>query len=202
MLLVHHMVVSQSDRVVWLCEELGLPYDLRVYKRLESRGAPDEYAALHPYGTAPVITDGDLVLGESGAIVEYICVRHAGARLIVKPDHPEYANYLYWYHFANGSMLPAMTSDWVNAANGTTPQIAKGRGRTERGLAMANRRLGEVPYFAGEELTAADIMMCLPRFIFKNTSLSEWPSLSAYAKRIEARPAWQRMMATRELVPS
>ena len=71
MLIVHHMVVSQSDRVVWLCEELGLPYDLRVYKRLETRGAPAEYAALHPYGTAPVIADGDLVLGESGAIVEY-----------------------------------------------------------------------------------------------------------------------------------
>jgi len=141
MLIVHHMVVSQSDRVVWLCEELGLPYDLRVYKRLESRGAPDEYAALHPYGTAPVITDGDLVLGESGAIVEYICVRHAGGRLIVKPDHPEYANYLYWYHFANGSMLPAMTSDWV-------PQRIRQADRSPAGVAAHDGDAG-----TGTELT-------------------------------------------------
>ena len=79
-----------------------------------------------------------------------------------------------------GTMLPAMTAIGWNAANGTTPQVAEGRGRTERGLAMADRRLAEVPYFAGEQLTAADIMMCLPRFTFKNTSLSDWPNTSAH----------------------
>ena len=90
MLTVHHLGISQSERIVWLCEELGLDYTLKRYdRRADNRLAPDEYKALHPMGIAPVITDGDLVLGESGAICDYIIARYGKGRLVPAPDHPE-----------------------------------------------------------------------------------------------------------------
>jgi glutathione S-transferase len=109
MLTVHHLGISQSERIVWLCEELELSYRLQRYERDPvTRLAPAEYKALHPFGTAPVITDDNLVLAESGAIIEYILARHGRGRLVVTPDRPEFTDYLFWFHFANGSMLPSM----------------------------------------------------------------------------------------------
>ena len=101
MITIHHLGVSQSDRIVWLMEELGLPYELKWYDRGDDFLAPAEYRALHPAGTAPVITDGDLVMAESTAIVEYISQRHGGGRLSVHPDDPDYPHYLYWMQFNN-----------------------------------------------------------------------------------------------------
>src|SRR5260221_7509662 len=104
MLTVHHLGRSQSERIVWLCEELGIDYELKRYERDPvTRLAPPEYKALHPIGTAPVISDGNLVLGESGAIIEYILAKHGGGRLARREGHPEFAKYLYWLHYANGS---------------------------------------------------------------------------------------------------
>jgi glutathione S-transferase len=104
MLTVHHLGKSQSERIVWLCEELGIPYELRRYDRDPvTILAPAEYRALHPIGAAPVITDGDLVLAESAAITEYIIVKHGNGRLALGPSHPGFAAYLYWFHFANGT---------------------------------------------------------------------------------------------------
>ena len=94
MLIIHHLGVSQSDRIVWLMEELGLPYDLVWHRRGPDGLAPPAYLALHPAATAPVVQDGDLTLCESAAIVEYICHRHAEGRLTVRPDQPEYFAYL------------------------------------------------------------------------------------------------------------
>ena len=89
MLTVHHLGISQSERIVWLCEELSIPYELKVYQRDPvTRLAPPEYKALHPFGTAPVITDGTTVLSESGAVIEYIIERHGKGRLAVRPDAP------------------------------------------------------------------------------------------------------------------
>src|SRR3954467_7167626 len=103
MLTVHHLGRSQSERIVWLCEELGLRYELKRYERdPATRLAPPEYKALHPVGTAPVITDGDLVLGESGAIIESLLASYGGARLARQAGDPQFASYLYWFHFANG----------------------------------------------------------------------------------------------------
>src|SRR6202012_954865 len=108
MLTVHHLGISQSDRIVWLCEELAIPYRLIRYERdPKTQFAPPEYRALTPFGTAPAITDGDLTLGESGAIIEYIIAKHGAGRLAVTPDRPEFANYLFWFHFANGSFMPS-----------------------------------------------------------------------------------------------
>ena len=112
MLTVHHLGQSQSERVVWLCEELGIPYDLKIYDRdAVTRLAPPEYKALHPLGAAPVIQDGDVLLAESGAIVEYIVAKHGEGRLVLAPDHPDFAQFLYWFisPTARCSRRPAAT---------------------------------------------------------------------------------------------
>ena len=115
MLIVHHLGKSQSERIVWLCEELAVPYQLKRYDRDPATMlAPPDYKALHPMGAAPVITDGDVVLAESGAIVDYIIARHGGGRLALAPAHPDYADYVYWFHFANGSRCAISSpSSWA-----------------------------------------------------------------------------------------
>src|SRR6202012_4747456 len=101
MLTVHHLGKSQSERIVWLCEELGVPYELKNYTRDKvTILAPADYKALHPIGAAPVIVDGDVVLAESGAVVDYIIAKYGKGRLTLGPDHPDFARYLYWFHFA------------------------------------------------------------------------------------------------------
>src|SRR2546427_4678718 len=163
MLTVHHLGRSQSERIVWLCEELGLEYELTRYDRdPTTRLAPPEYKALHPIGTAPVITDGEVVLGESGAIIEYIIARYGGGRLARHLGHPEFANYLYWFHFANGSFQALLHRTLVarRLEPAAEHRILKDlQGRLDRALEFLNERLGEVHYLAGDELTAADIMI-------------------------------------------
>src|SRR3954471_12433887 len=110
MLTIHHLGRSQSERIVWLCEELDVPYELKRYeRRADNKLAPPEYKALHPMGIAPVINDGALVLGESGAIVEYIVETYGAqssdqGRLVLKRGDAGFADYLYWFHFANGTL--------------------------------------------------------------------------------------------------
>ena len=106
MLTVHHLRISQSERIVWLCEELELDYELKLYtRRKDNNLVPDEYKELHPMGIAPVITDGEVVLGESGAICEYIDRRFGGSRLSPGPDHSDFAGHLFWFHFSNGTFM-------------------------------------------------------------------------------------------------
>src|ERR1700712_1296315 len=108
MLTVHHLGVSQSERIVWLCEELGIPYELKVYDRDPvTRMGPPAYKALHKLGAAPIITDGDVVLPESGAIMQYIIGKYGNGRLSVGPEAPNFADYLFWLHFANASLMPS-----------------------------------------------------------------------------------------------
>src|SRR4249920_629060 len=100
MLTVHHLGISQSERIVWLCEELEIPYQLVRYDRdPNTQLAPEKYKELHPFGTAPVITEGKMVLGETGAIMEYIIAKHGGGQLVVGADKPNFADYLFWFHF-------------------------------------------------------------------------------------------------------
>src|SRR5919204_1270708 len=144
MLTVHHLGRSQSERIVWLCEELGLDYVLRRYERDPvTRLAPPEYKALHPIGTAPVITDGELVLGESGAIIEYILARYGKGRLARSLGHPEYANYLYWLHFANGSFQALLHRTLIARrleAKAEHPVLVNLQGRLGAALEFLNRR--------------------------------------------------------------
>jgi glutathione S-transferase len=201
MLTVHHLGVSQSERVVWLCEELDLPYRLVRHERDPvTRLAPPEYRALHPFGTAPVIVDGDLVMGESGAIVEYLIARHGGGRLAVAADRPEFADYVYWFHFANASLMPAMMVDIIATLAGARDEaiLAALRSRADRGFALVESTLGQRDYLAGNSFTAADLMMMFPLTTmraFVARDLAPYPNLRAYLQRIGARPAYRRAMA-------
>jgi glutathione S-transferase len=199
MITVHHLGVSQSERIVWLCEELAIPYTLRRYDRdPTTRLAPVDYKLLHPMGIAPVITDGDLVLAESGAILEYVIARYGNGRLAVGPDRPNFADYLFWFHFANGTMMPSEMSGVISTRLGLkegNPLMAMLKDRSERAFALVERRLDDVPYFAGNEFTAADIMMLFPLSTmraFTQRDLSLLPHIKAYLKRIGERPAYQR----------
>jgi glutathione S-transferase len=198
MLTVHHLGISQSDRIVWLCEELEIPYTLKKYDRDPvSRLAPAEYKALHPCETAPVITDGDLVLGESGAIVDYIIAKYGNGRLAIGPDHPNFADYLYWFHFGNGSFMPAGMTQLVLGILGLADQEAVKPllARGDRAYAMSEERLGKATWFAGDAFTAADIMMLFPLTtmrVFAPRDLGPYPNIRAYLARVGERPAYQR----------
>jgi glutathione S-transferase len=203
MLTVHHLGISQSERIVWLCEELGIEYLLKRYdRRADNRLAPDEYKALHPMGIAPVITDGDLVLGESGAICDYICQRYGEGRLSPAPGDPDFPDHLFWFHWSNGTFMATLMMQLVLAQSGPdNPAAAFVEDRSRRGWAMAEARLGEAPFFGGANLTTADIMMvyCLTTSrAFRGTSIAAYPNLGAYLQRIGARPAYQRAMAKAE----
>lgn len=201
MLTIHHLGKSQSERIAWLCEELGVPYTLVHHVRdTVTNLSPPELRALHPLGAAPVITDGDLVLAESGAIVDYIIHRHGGGRLALGPTHPDYASYLYWFHYANGGLQPAMGRNMVlRRLNlpADNPVVAAMRERLERALAHVEARLAQVPWLAGSEFTAADIMsvfsLTTMRY-FMPVDLAPYPNIRAYLARIAARPAYQRAM--------
>ena len=203
MLTVHHLGISQSERIVWLCEELGLDYAFKRYdRRADNRLAPDDYKALHPMGIAPVITDGGLVLGESGAICEYICARYGEGRLVPAPDDPDFADHLFWFHWSNGTFMTTLMMQLVLAGGGEgNPAAVFVTDRSRRGWAMVEERLGQAPFFGGKTLTTADIMMvyCLTTSrAFRGTSIAEFPNLKAYLARIAERPAYRRAMEKAE----
>lgn len=199
MLIVHHLGKSQSERIVWLCEELGIPYELKLYQRAPVM-APAEYKALHPMGNAPVIQDGEVTLAESGAVVEYIIARYGDGRFTLTKDHPNFADYLYWFHFANGTLQPALMRVLISGRimpEGEHPAIAVGKQRLDLCFTLVDKRLGEATWLAGDDFTAADIMTvwCLTTMrYFQPVDLGPYPNIRAYLKRIAARPAYRRAM--------
>lgn len=205
MLTVHHLGISQSERIVWLCEELGLDYGLKRYdRRADNRLAPDDYKALHPMGIAPVITDGGLVLGESGAICDYICGKYGkGSTLAPGPDDPDFADHLFWFHWSNGTFMATAMMQLVLAmgGGGANPASVFVEDRSRRGWTMVEERLGNSPFFGGRNLTTADIMMVYILTTgrgFRATSLDDRPNTRAYLARIGERPAYRRAMEKAE----
>jgi glutathione S-transferase len=201
MLTVHHLGKSQSERIVWLCEELEIPYELKRYDRDPvTRLAPPEYKALHPIGAAPLITDGDLVLAESGAVIEYIVAKHGNGRLALAADHPDFAQFLYWFHFANGTLQPAMGRNMILSRlrlAEDNPILLAMRGRLDLALGLVEARLGKVAYFAGREFTTADIMTVFSLTtmrLFLPFDLAPYPAILAYLQRIGKRASYQRAM--------
>ena len=201
MLTVHHLRISQSERIVWLCEELGLDYAVKLYdRRADNRLAPDEYKALHPMGIAPVITDGDLVLGESGAICDYIVAKYGKGRLVPSPDSADFADHLFWYHYSNATFMATNMMSLAVAMGGGNPAPFV-EDRRAKGWAMVEARLGAAPFFGGADLTTADIMMGFALTTgraFSGMSIEPYPNVRAYLQRIGARPAYQRAMAKAE----
>ena len=201
MITIHHLGMSQSERIIWLCEELGVPYELKLYARDPvTRLAPAEYKALHLSGTAPVISDGDIVLGETGAIFEYIMERYAPGRLRPAVTDANYADYLFWLHFPNGSFVPAgMMRMVMNFAPDAFPDPSGNSlgARFMRGYQILEERVAANTWLAGEDFTAADVMMlfCVTtsRYFIPH-DLSDYPAIKAYIKRCAARPAYQKAM--------
>ena len=201
MLKIHHLGHSQSERIVWLCEELEIPYELVHYTRdAITRLSPPELKAQHPLGAAPLIEDGALQLAESAAIVEYIIVKHGNGRFKLGPAHPDYASFLYWFHFSNGNLQPAMGRlMMINRAglSADHPALVAVRGRFDKVMALVEARLGEVHYLAGSEFSAADIMSVFSLTtmrIFQPIDLAPYPNIRAYLQRIGERPAYRRAM--------
>lgn len=198
-LTVHHLGRSQSERIVWLCEELGLDYELKVYKRSPVL-APPELKKLHPSQSAPVITDGDVTLAESGAIMEYILVKYGKGKLVVGPEEKNYADYLYWLHFANGTLQSSasrvmfMRLAQVSADNQMMGAVVS---RREHAVGLVNDRLKDNEWLAGKEFTAADIMTVVSLTtmrLFNPYSLESYPNVVAYLKRVGARQGYKRAM--------
>jgi glutathione S-transferase len=198
MLVIHHLGVSQSDRVVWLMEELGLPYELVWHRRGEDGLMPASYLALHPAATAPVVVDGDKAMAESAAILEYICHKYAGGKLTVRPDQPNYYDYVYWMHFNNNTLglFLARLALGTQAPNENSERIGGLIQRREDGYArFMEQTLVASPYLAGPEFTCADIMsvfnlVSLPAFV----SRTDVPHVKAYVERISQRPAYIKAM--------
>ena len=191
MITIHHLGISQSDRVVWLMEELGLPYELKWYNRGEDFLAPAKYRALHPVGTAPIISDDNLVMAESTAIVEYISQQYGGGTLSVLPGDPDYAQYLFWMHF-NNNLQSVLFMKLAFQAGGAQA------GDDNPIYNALEQRLKESDYLGGNRFTCADIMS-----MFNLTSLSmlgarqiddALPNTLAYVQRVTARPAYQKAM--------
>jgi glutathione S-transferase len=201
MLTVHHLGKSQSERIVWLCEELAIPYDLKCYERdARTMLAQADYKALHPIGSAPVITDGDLVLAESGAIVDYVVAKYGQGRLTLQAGDPGFAQFLYWFHFANGTLQANLGRLMIlNRLKlpSDHPVLLATKARVDRAFDLVEARAAAVEYLAGDVFTTADIMMgfsLTTMRYFQPYDLARCPNIVRYLARIAARPAYQRAM--------
>ena len=213
MITLHHLENSRSQRVLWLLEELGLPYEVRRYARdPKTMYAPPELERVHPLGKSPVVTDGDVTVAESGAIVEYLLDAHGGGRLRPPPGTPERRRFTYWLHFAEGSAMPPLLMKLVfdKVRSAPVPFFVKPivRGiadkvtssfiapNIERQLKFMEAELGGRPWFAGAEFTAADVQMSFPleAAAARGGLDARYPHLQDWLARIHARRAYQRAL--------
>ena len=214
MITVHHLNNSRSQRVLWLLEELGLEYEVRRYERDPvTMLAPPELRAVHPLGKSPVLTEGDLVLAESGAIVEYLVETHGKGRLVPAPGTPQRLRYRYWLHYAEGSAMPPLLLKLVfdRIAKAKMPFFAKPVARAiaarakdsfiqpqiDQHLDYMEGELGRSRWFAGDEFSAADVQISFPlEAAAARAGLDgSRPRLMDFLARIHARPAYQRALA-------
>jgi glutathione S-transferase len=196
MIVVHHLNDSRSDRILWLLEELGLPYEIRTYQRDSlTRFAPPELKSIHPLGKSPVITDGDRTIAESGAIIDYIIRRHGGDRLQPNPASPLYDEYVQWLHYAEGSAtLPLLVLLFTTFLGGGAAEPLQRRIDAEiaNHLGYIDRALAGREFLVGNDLTGADVQMTFVAEMAKLLGrLGDYPNLSAYVTRMHARPAYR-----------
>jgi glutathione S-transferase len=209
MLTVHHLEYSQSFRILWLLELLGAPYELKRYERdPDTRLAPAAYKAISPLGTSPTITDGDLVLAETNAIVDHILDGHEDSGLRPAPGTPHRDRYLFWFHAAQGSMMPLLIFDAVFSIvrsrlpfflkpliGAVLSQVEKNllKPRMDALLAKAEADLAEAPWFGGDAITAADVVMAYCMFAGRARGYigSAHPRCLDWIARVEADPAFQ-----------
>lgn len=197
-LIIHHLQVSQSERIPWLCEELQIPYTLILHQR-DPFFSPQSIKDLNPLGQAPVIQDGSLTLTESAACAEYIIHVHSNGKLVLPPAHKNYADYLYWFHFANGTFQPLLVSIvQVSRVEKDGPTITRLVERLEKVLAFIDARLIENAWFAGDEFTAADIMAVVTLTTMRTFypyDLTGYKGILAYLERVVQREGYRKARA-------
>lgn len=213
MVTVHHLENSRSQRIIWMLEELGIDYEVKRYNRDPKTSlAPPELLNLHPLGKAPMITDGETTVAESGAIIEYLVRKYDDGKLRPDPDTATGMSYTYWLHYAEGTFMPLMILALIIGRIETAPMpffakpIAKGIvAKVRNGYLDANIKLNldfmestlsKSPWFCGDEMTAADIQMsfAVEAAAVRTNLKNDYPSLSAYLERIQARPEYQRAL--------
>jgi glutathione S-transferase len=213
MISVHHLNNSRSQRVLWLLEELGLPYEVVRYQRdAKTMLAPPELLAVHPLGKSPVITDDGVTVAESGAIVEYLVDKYGGGRLIPPPGTPERLRYTYWLHYAEGSAMPPLLLRLIFGRVATAPmpwpfsamarRIAASVDQSfiapqlKRHLDYMESELAARPFFCGAEFTAADVQMSFPLEAARARAGLDGsrPRLIGFLDRIHARDAYRRAL--------
>ena len=211
MIVVHHLNNSRSQRILWLLEELGLTYDIKRYERdKKTMLAPPELRKVHPLGKSPVVTDDDLTLAESGAIIEYLVERYGEGCFAPARELPAYLRYRYWLHYAEGSIMPPLLLKLVFDKIETSPMpffvkpIAKaisGKANSSFIMPQINTHLdyledelGKSKWFVGDDFTAADVQLSFPieAAAARGGLDASRPRLMDYLKRIHARPAYQR----------
>jgi len=211
MLTVHHLNNSRSQRVLWLLEELGVPYEIVRYQRQPDMRAPAELRAIHPLGKSPVITDKGNTIAESGAITEYVVDTYGDGRLIPPPKTPERLRYTYWLHYAEGSAMPPLLLKLLfklmprRAPALLRPLVRKVSNQAlttlvnpqlKQHMAFWESELGKSQWFAGDEFSAADIQMSFPlEAAAARGGLEQGhPKAMAFLERIHARPAYKRAL--------
>ncbi|MBN8492518.1 MAG: glutathione S-transferase [Burkholderiales bacterium] len=198
MLVVHHLNDSRSQRVLWLLEELALPYEIRAYQRdATTRLAPPELKAVHPLGKSPVLQDGGKTIIESGAIVDYILRHHGGGRLQPAADSPLYDSYQQWLHYAEGSaMLPFLLKLYVSRlGDAGAPLWPRIESEIANHLGFVEQSLQGRSWLVGDALSGADVMMSFVGEVAgARTERSAYPSVDAWVQRIQARPSYQRAL--------
>ena len=213
MVTVHHLNNSRSQRVLWLLEELEVPYEVKRYERdATTMLAPASLKAVHPLGKSPVITDGEVTLAESGAIIEYLAGKYAGGRLVPTAGTPERLRYTYWLHYAEGSLMPPLLMSLIfnRVRNAPAPFFVKPIARAIADKVMngfvtpnvtlhldyVESELGRSAWFAGNEFSAADVQMSFPleAASARSGAGASRPKLAAFLERIHARPAYQRAL--------
>jgi glutathione S-transferase len=213
MITVHHLNNSRSQRVLWLLEELGLPYEIKRYKRdPQTMLAPASLREVHPLGKSPVITDGELTLAESGAIIEYLIDRYGNGRLVPTPGTPEHLRYTYWLHYAEGSAMPPLVMKLIfdEIEKSSMPFFVRPIARLivsrvkssfiepyiAQNLDYMEAELGKSTWFAGNEFTAADIQISFPleAAVARAGLNASRPKLMAFLNRIHTRPAYQQAL--------
>ena len=198
MITVHHLNDSRSQRILWLLEELGLPYEIAFYQRdAVTRLAPPELLAVHPLGKSPVLTDEHGTIIESGAIIDHLIRRHGGGKLSPATDSPDYDAYVQWLHYAEGSaMLPLMmqlyTGRLGDAAAPLKPRIDA---EIANHLGYVDASLAGREWLIGDDLTGADVQMSFVGEIAGAFGLrGSYPNIDAWVKRFQARPAYRRAL--------
>ncbi len=213
MIVVHHLNNSRSQRVLWLLEELELPYEIKRYERdPQTMLAPAALREVHPLGKSPVVTDGELALAESGAIIEYLVERYGEGRLAPPVGTPERLRYRYWLHFAEGSAMPPLVMKLVfdrlekspmpffvrPVARALAGRVKKGfiEPNLQRQLEFMEGELARSAWFAGDEFSAADIQMSFPleAAAVRGGLDAKRPRLMDFLGRIHAREAYRRAL--------